>query len=113
MLSKLQNTLLLKLYPIRKLAWPLMILGLISFPTILLVAILEPTLGNDLLFAGWVAGLGLLLMGALLTLTRAEPLPRGGLRNGARRLWEALVFWLWLASLLVFLSLAIKIISLS
>lgn len=113
MLSKLQNSLLLKLYPFRKLAWPLMIVGLITFPAILLAAILEPTLGNDLLFAGWVAGLGALLMGALLALSRPEPLPRGGIRNGARRLWETLVFWLWLVSLAVFLSLAIKFISLS
>lgn len=113
MFSTLQNTLLQKIYPLRKLAWPLMILGLITFPAILLAAILEPSLGNDLLFAGWVAGLGFLLMGALLTLSRPEPLPRGGLRNGARRLWETLVFWLWLVSLVVFLSLAVKIVSLS
>lgn len=113
MLVKLQNALLLKLYPIRKLAWPLMVIGLMSFPVILLAAILDPSLGNDLLFAGWVAGLGALLMGALLTMSRPEPLPKGGLRNGARRLWETIVFWLWLASLVVFLSLAIKIISLS
>ncbi|MHA7878724.1 MAG: hypothetical protein ACX931_02960 [Saccharospirillum sp.] len=113
MLAQLQNTLLLKLYPLRKLAWPLMILGLATFPVVLLVAIMQPSVGNDVLFAGWVAGLGALLKGALLTMSRAEPLPKGGLRNQARRLWETLVFWLWLVSLLVFLSLAIKIISLS
>lgn len=112
-LTTLQHATLVRLYPMRRLAWPLMTLGALVFPAMIGWAVAHPELNGDELFAGFVAGLGLVLLGALLALTRPEKDPPKGLRQRARHLWETLVFWSWLLSLLVFASLAIKILSFS
>lgn len=108
---KLQHAMLVGLYPVKRLAWPLMILGTLVFPGMIAVAVAQPELSGDRLFTGFVAGLGLVLLGAILALTRQEKDPPTGLRQRAKHLWETLIFWSWLVSLLVFMSLAIKIIS--
>ncbi|WP_220432609.1 hypothetical protein [Saccharospirillum alexandrii] len=112
-LMTLQHATLVRLYPMRRLAWPLMTLGALVFPAMIGWAVAHPELNGDELFTGFVAGLGLVLLGALLALTRPEKDPPKGLRQRARHLWETLVFWSWLVSLLVFASLAIKILSFS
>lgn len=112
-LMTLQHATLVRLYPVRQLAWPLMILGALLFPAMIGWAVANPELSGDELFTGFIAGLGLVLLGALLALTRPAQDPPKGLRQRARHLWETLVFWSWLVSLIVFASLAIKILSFS
>lgn len=111
MLVKIQNFLLQKLYPARKLAWPLLLLGAASFPAMILLAAFQPDLKAEVIFIGWVAGLGVLMLGILLSMSRQDPPPKQGLVNHLLRLWETLVFLIWLVCLVVFLSLAVKIIT--
>lgn len=113
MIFKIQNFLLQKLYPARKLAWPLLVLGALAFPGMIALASVRPDLQAETLFIGWVAALGILMLGVLLSMSRSEPLPAQGLRNRLLRIWESLVFLLWLGCLVVFLSLAVKIITFS
>jgi hypothetical protein len=112
-LMTLQHATLVGLYPLRGLAWPLMILGTLVIPGMIALAVARPELSGDELFTGFVAGLGLILLGAICAMTRPEKDPPKGLRQRARHVWETLVFWSWLVSLLVFVSLAIKIVSFS
>ncbi|MEX2320950.1 MAG: hypothetical protein WD668_06325 [Saccharospirillum sp.] len=112
-LMTLQHATLVRLYPMRRLAWPLMTLGALVFPAMIAWAVARPELSGDELFTGFVAGLGLVLLGAILALSRPEKDPPKGLRQRARHGWETLVFWSWLVSLLVFASLALKVLSFS
>lgn len=111
MLFRLQDRLLCGLYPIRRAAWPLLGLGTLSFPAMVGLAVVLPEMDADYLFIGWVTGLALVLLGILTSMSRPEALPKKGVRNHLARLWETLVFWLWLVCLAVFASLAIKILT--
>ncbi|GGX48362.1 hypothetical protein [Saccharospirillum salsuginis] len=113
MLMRLQHRVLKLFHPLRFLTWPLLILGTLSFPAMIAVAVAFPDLRGDQLFTGWVAGLGLLLMGILLAISRPEGPSNEGLGNKLRLFWETLVFWAWLVCLVAFLSLAVKIITFS
>ncbi len=113
MLLRLQDRTLRLLHPLRALTWPALILGALSFPAMIAVAIVRPDLSGEQLFIGWVAGLGVLLLGILLSISRAEAAPKRGVRNRLNRMWETLVFWAWLVCLVAFLSLAVKLISFS
>lgn len=113
MFFTIQDFLLRRLYPARKLAWPLLILGALTFPGMIAVAVVQPDLRAEQLFIGLVAGLGILMMGILLSISRLEPPPKQGFGNRLMRVWESLVFLGWLLCLVVFLSLAVKIITFS
>lgn len=108
---RLQHQVLRLFHPLRPLAWPLLILGALSFPALIALAVAKPDLRGDQLFIGWVAGLAVLLMGILVSISRAEAPPRQGLGNQVKRIWETLVFWAWLLCLVAFLSLAVKILT--
>lgn len=111
MLLKVQDKVLRAFHPARKLAWPLLIVGALSFPGMVLLAVVRPDLDTDLMYIGWVAGLGVLMLGILMSMSRPESLPKQGLVNRLLRIWESLVFLMWLICLVVFLSLAVKIIT--
>lgn len=113
MLFKIQDALLRTLYPIRKLAWPLLAVGALSFPGMIGLAVVLPDIRADVLYIGWVAGLAILMLGILVAMSRREPPPKRGLVNRVSRLWESVVFLLWIGCLAVFLSLAVKIITFS
>lgn len=111
MMMRLQHGVLRLFHPLRFLAWPMLILGALSFPGMIGVAVAYPDLRGDQLFIGYVAGLGILMMGILLSISRPEAPSNEGLANKARLAWETLVFWLWLACMVAFLSLAVKILT--
>lgn len=111
MLFRLQDRLLRGLYPVKPAAAWLLWLGIVSFPALFGVAILRPETDNGSLFIGLVSGLGILLFGILLSLSRPQAAPKSGFGNRLNRFWEALVFWSWLGCLLLVAGLAFKIVS--
>ncbi|PTY37562.1 hypothetical protein BGP77_13780 [Saccharospirillum sp. MSK14-1] len=113
MLFRFQDRLLRTLYPVRPAAGWLLWLGILSFPALFAVAVFRPQTDTGLLFIGLVCGLSVVLFGILVSMSRPEAAPKQGLSNRLRRFWEGLVFWGWLACLVLVASLAMKIVSFS
>jgi len=113
MLFRFQDRLLRSLYPIKPAAGWLLGLGILSLPALLGIAVFRPQTETDVLFIGLVCGLGIVLFGILVSMSRAEAAPKDGLGNRLRRFWEGLVFWCWLGCLVLVISLALKIVSFS
>lgn len=113
MLFRFQDRLLRALYPLKPLANTMLWLGVLSVPLCFGFAIFRPHTSTASLFIGFVAGLGLVLFGILVSLARPVAAPKSGLRNRLKRFWEAVVFWGWIGCLLVVVSLALKIFSFS
>ncbi|WP_108126625.1 hypothetical protein [Saccharospirillum mangrovi] len=111
MLFRFQDRLLRVLYPMKPLANHLLWLGVVVFPLCFAFALVRPQTSTTSLFLGFVFGLGLVLFGILVSLTRPEALPNTGVRNRLKRFWEALVFWGWVGCLGTVVSLGLKVFS--